>query len=143
MRKPSIPIRCAQSHRSRRIGEGGDRNEQRFPLRERSTFPVSTPKEREIVEKAAGFGLPHDKIWQLIVSERTGKPIGLYIGRRQGQRGEEYRQGTGGRSGLGRGVSDSTLLVAFVLAVLGAVLLIAAASWWGGHASPSHPCRAR
>jgi hypothetical protein len=129
MRKPSISIRCAQSHRSRRIGKGGDRNEQRFPLRERSTFPVSTPKEREIVEKAAGFGLPHDKICQLIVSERTGKPIGLYIGRRQGQRGEEYRQGTGGRSGLGRGVSDSTLLVAFVLAVLGAVLLIAAASW--------------
>src|SRR6266566_7781036 len=74
----------------------------------------------KVVEKAAGFGLPHDKICQLIVSERTGKPIGLYIGRRQGQRGEEYRQGTGGRSGLGRGVSDSTLLVAFVLAVLGA-----------------------
>ncbi len=88
-----------------------------------------TAKEREIVEEAAGFGLPHDKICQLIVSERTGKPIGLYIGRRQGQRGEEYRQGTGGRSGLGRGVSDSALLVAFVLAVLGAVLLIAAASW--------------
>jgi hypothetical protein len=32
-------------------------------------------KEREIVETAAGFGLPHDKICQLIVSERTGKPI--------------------------------------------------------------------
>ena len=37
-----------------------------------------TAKEREIVEKAAGFGLPHDKICQLIVSERMGKPIGLY-----------------------------------------------------------------
>jgi len=34
-----------------------------------------TVKERKIVEKAAGFGLPHDKICQLIVSERTGKPI--------------------------------------------------------------------
>ena len=34
-----------------------------------------TAKEREIVEEAAGFGLPHDKICQLIVSERTGKPI--------------------------------------------------------------------
>ena len=34
-----------------------------------------TAKEREIVEKAAGFGLPHYKICQLIVSERTGKPI--------------------------------------------------------------------
>jgi len=34
-----------------------------------------TAKEREIVERAAGFGLPHDKICQLIVSERTGKPI--------------------------------------------------------------------
>lgn len=34
-----------------------------------------TAKECEIVEKAAGFGLPHDKICQLIVSERTGKPI--------------------------------------------------------------------
>jgi hypothetical protein len=33
-----------------------------------------TVKERKIVEKAAGFGLPHDKICQLIVSERTGKP---------------------------------------------------------------------
>ncbi len=32
-------------------------------------------QEREIVEKAAGFGLPHDKICQLIVSERAGKPI--------------------------------------------------------------------
>jgi hypothetical protein len=29
----------------------------------------------EIVERAAGFGLPHDEICQLIVSERTGKPI--------------------------------------------------------------------
>ena len=37
-----------------------------------------TAKERKIVEKAAGFGLPHDKICQFIVSERTGKPIGLY-----------------------------------------------------------------
>jgi hypothetical protein len=36
---------------------------------------VPTVKERKIVEKAAGFGLPHDKICQLIVSERTGKPI--------------------------------------------------------------------
>ena len=34
-----------------------------------------TVKERKIVEKAAGLGLPHDKICQLIVSERTGKPI--------------------------------------------------------------------
>jgi hypothetical protein len=34
-----------------------------------------TAKEREIVEKAAGFGLPHDKICKRIVSERTGKPI--------------------------------------------------------------------
>jgi hypothetical protein len=34
-----------------------------------------TVKERKIVEKAAGFGLPHDKICQLIVSERAGKPI--------------------------------------------------------------------
>ena len=58
-----------------------------------------------------------------------GRSAGESGGRRQGQRGEEYRQGTGGRSGLGRGVSDSALLVAFVLAVLGAVLLIAAASW--------------
>src|SRR5215467_3677490 len=40
-----------------------------------------TAKERKIVEKAAGFGLPHDKICQLIVSERTGKPIGLYTTR--------------------------------------------------------------
>ena len=46
-------------------------------------MPAYTPtaKEREIVEKAAGFGLPHDKICQLIVSERTGKPIGLYTTR--------------------------------------------------------------
>ena len=34
-----------------------------------------TVKERKIIKKAAGFGLPHDKICQLIVSERTGKPI--------------------------------------------------------------------
>jgi hypothetical protein len=34
-----------------------------------------TAKEGEIFEKAAGFGLAHDKICQLIVSERTGKPI--------------------------------------------------------------------
>ena len=55
-------------------------------------------KEREIVETAAGFGLPHDKICQLNVSERTGKPIdaktlrsafraeldgGVAVGRRQ------------------------------------------------------------
>jgi len=31
-----------------------------------------TAKEREIVERAAGFCLPHEKICQLIVSERTG-----------------------------------------------------------------------
>ena len=30
-----------------------------------------TVKERKIVEKAAGFGLPHDKICQLIVSDST------------------------------------------------------------------------
>jgi hypothetical protein len=41
-----------------------------------------TATEREIVEKAAGFGLPHDKICQLIVSERTGKPIDAKCARR-------------------------------------------------------------
>jgi hypothetical protein len=49
-------------------------------LRPGAGMPAYAPtaKERKIVEKAAGFGLPHDKICQLIVSERTGKPIGLY-----------------------------------------------------------------
>ena len=37
--------------------------------------PRKCSARSEIVEKAAGFGLPHDKICQLIVSERTGKPI--------------------------------------------------------------------
>jgi hypothetical protein len=38
---------------------------------------ASTAKEREIVERAVGFGLPHKHICELIVSERTGKPIDL------------------------------------------------------------------
>jgi len=52
-------------------------------LRPGAGMPAYAPtaKERKIVEKAAGFGLPHDKICQLIVSERTGKPIGLYTTR--------------------------------------------------------------
>jgi hypothetical protein len=36
---------------------------------------VPTDEQRKIVEKAAGFGLPQDKICQLIISKRTGKPI--------------------------------------------------------------------
>jgi hypothetical protein len=36
---------------------------------------VPTDEQRKIVEKAAGFGLPQEKICQLVISERTGKPI--------------------------------------------------------------------
>src|SRR5215510_11959314 len=54
-------------------------NKKARALRPGAGMPAYAPtaKERKIVEKAAGFGLPHDKICQLIVSERTGKPIGL------------------------------------------------------------------
>jgi hypothetical protein len=34
-----------------------------------------TPEQRDIVEKASGFGLPHEHICQLIASPRTGRPI--------------------------------------------------------------------
>jgi hypothetical protein len=34
----------------------------------------STDEQRKIVAKAAGFGL-QDKICQLVISERTGRPI--------------------------------------------------------------------
>jgi hypothetical protein len=36
-----------------------------------------TNEQRNVVERAAGFGLPQAYICQLIVSERTGKPISL------------------------------------------------------------------
>jgi len=36
---------------------------------------VPTDEQRKIVEKAAGFGLPQEKICQLVISERTGKPV--------------------------------------------------------------------
>jgi len=36
---------------------------------------VPTEEQRKIVEKAAGFGLPQEKICQLVISERTGKPV--------------------------------------------------------------------
>jgi hypothetical protein len=36
-----------------------------------------TNEQRNVVERAAGFGLPQVYICQLIVSERTGKPISL------------------------------------------------------------------
>jgi len=38
---------------------------------------VPTDEQRNVVERAAGFGLPQVYICQLIVSERTGKPISL------------------------------------------------------------------
>jgi hypothetical protein len=34
-----------------------------------------TEEQRKTVERAAGFGLPQDKICQLVVSDRTGRPI--------------------------------------------------------------------
>jgi len=34
-----------------------------------------TDEQRQTVERAAGFGLPQDKICQLVVSDRTGGPI--------------------------------------------------------------------
>src|SRR5215469_15304939 len=34
-----------------------------------------TDEQRKTVERAAGFGLPQDKICQLVVSDRTGRPI--------------------------------------------------------------------
>ena len=35
----------------------------------------ATDEQRKTVERAAGFGLPQDKICQLVVSDRTGRPI--------------------------------------------------------------------
>jgi len=48
-----------------------------FPLNKKAGMPsfVPTDEQRRIVEKAAGFGLPQERICQLIVSERTGKAI--------------------------------------------------------------------
>src|SRR5215831_2555082 len=46
-----------------------------------ATHPGGMPKfeptdeQRTIVERAAGFGLPQAKICQLVVSDRTGRPI--------------------------------------------------------------------
>ena len=38
---------------------------------------VPTDEQREMVRRTTGFGLPQEYICQLIVSERTGKPISL------------------------------------------------------------------
>jgi hypothetical protein len=34
-----------------------------------------TAKDRETVERVAGFGLPHEDICQLVINPRTGKAI--------------------------------------------------------------------
>jgi len=34
-----------------------------------------TDEQRQIVEKASGFGLPHADICQLVISSRTGRGI--------------------------------------------------------------------
>jgi len=48
-----------------------------FPLCKKAGMPRFGPtdEQRRIVEKASGFGLPQEKICQLIISERTGNPI--------------------------------------------------------------------
>src|SRR5262252_8478613 len=61
-------------------GHGGKRRAPAVPS-ERPGAPTSRrgrkqPEEqRKTVERAAGFGLPQDKICQLVVSDRTGRPI--------------------------------------------------------------------